>query len=160
MLAPCEGQRFQGARLGWGAVRLVSYRDILRAQLRVDEGVRRFPYQDTVGKTTVGVGRNLTDKGLSPDEISYLLENDMRDAEADARSLLANFDRLSDVRKAVVCNMAFNLGLKRFAGFRNTLKAIDEGRYDDAARGMLASKWARQVKGRAVRLAEQMRKGE
>ena len=31
----------------------------------------------------------------------------------------------------------------------------DEG----AARGMLASLWAKQVKGRAVRLAEQMRTG-
>lgn len=39
----------------------------LQEQLIRDEGVRKFPYKDTVGKTTIGVGRNLDDVGLSQD---------------------------------------------------------------------------------------------
>ena len=34
------------------------------------EGRRAFPYHDTVGKLTIGVVRNLTDRGLSDDEIN------------------------------------------------------------------------------------------
>lgn len=135
------------------------YRDILRAQLPIDEGRRTKPYRDTVGKLTIGVGRNLDDVGLRPDEIALMLENDMVVAEKDARSLIHNFDELSDVRKAVVINMAFNMGIRRLAGFVNTLRAINEGRFGAAADGMLDSKWAQQVGERAERLAKQMREG-
>jgi len=44
--------------------------------------------------------------------------------------------------------------------FRNTLKFIEDGNYSAAARGMLASKWAGQVKGRANKLATQLDTGE
>lgn len=138
----------------------MSYRDILKSQLRIDEDVKRFPYLDTVGKLTIGCGRNLDDKGVRPDEIALMLDNDMRDAEADARALIPNFDKLTELRKAVVCNMAFNMGRKVLSTFKNTLAAINEGRYDDASKGMLASLWAKQVGGRALRLARQMREGE
>jgi lysozyme len=63
------------------------------------------------------------------------------------------------VRADALLNMAFNLGIDGLLGFGNTLAAVYRGDYDKAAEGMLASKWARQVKGRAVELAEQMRKG-
>lgn len=134
------------------------FRDILRQQLRIDEGVRRFPYTDTTGNLTVGIGRNLTDVGVRPDEMALMLDNDIKDAEFIARSLVPKFDDLTEVRKAVVCNMAFNMG-DRLVGFKNTLRAINEGRYEDASRGMLASLWARQVGSRAARLARQMREG-
>jgi lysozyme len=55
--------------------------------------------------------------------------------------------------------MAFNLGVPGLLKFKNTLRAVREGRFEDAAKGMLASKWARQVKGRAVRLAQVMKTG-
>lgn len=135
---------------------LVTYRELLREQLRRDEGVRDRPYKDSVGKLTIGVGHNLDDKPLPAEVIDLLLEHDMRDAEMDARLLLRNFDELSDARKAVVVNMAFNLGRGRLAGFTNTLKAIREGRWADAAAGMRASLWATQVGARAERLARLM----
>jgi lysozyme len=137
----------------------MSYKDILRPQLEQDEGRRRKLYKDTEGKWTIGVGRNLEDVGLSNDEIDLLLANDINTAEDVARYLIPTFDALSDVRKAVVVNMALNLGHSRLAGFTNTLKAIREGRFDDAADGMLASKWAQQVGARAKRLADAMRAG-
>lgn len=135
-----------------------AFRDILRHQLRIDEGVRKYPYKDTVGKLSIGIGRNLDDVGVRPDEMALMLDNDIQDAEFIARALLSKFEELTEVRKAVVCNMAFNLG-HRLVGFKNTLRAINEGRYEDAARGMLASLWARQVGSRAARLARQMREG-
>ena len=137
----------------------MNYIDIVKAQLRVDEGVRRLPYKDTVGKLTIGVGRNLDDRGLRDDEIDLMLVNDIQEAEDTARVLVPNFNNLSDARKAVVVNMAFNLGQTRLAGFSKMLTAINEGRYEDASREMLDSMWASQVGARAPRLSEQMRNG-
>lgn len=137
----------------------MSYIDSLRAQLRIDEGVRRFPYLDTVGKTTVGVGRNLTDVGVSEDEIEHMLSNDIQNAEHEARMLISNFDELTDARKAVVVNMVFNLGYRGFSAFQNTIRNIRDGRWNDAATAMMASRWAEQVKDRAQRLADAMREG-
>jgi lysozyme len=135
----------------------VTYLDILQQQLPMDEGRRPMAYRDTVGALTIGVGRNLSSVGLHDDEIDLLLANDIRDAEKAARALLSNFDDLSDVRKAVVVNMAFNLGFTRFSMFIGTLRAIRDGRWDDAAAGMLDSAWANEVGVRATRLAQMMR---
>lgn len=67
--------------------------------------------------------------------------------------------KLDDVRRAVLWNMAYNLGVEGLRGFVNTLRYVRDGDYMAAANGMLASKWARQVKGRAHRLAREMQTG-
>lgn len=137
----------------------MSYRDILRDQLRTDEGVRDRPYRDSVGKLTIGIGRNLDEVGVNAGEIELMLENDMTRAEAASSRLVLNFDDLSDARKAAIANMVFNMGERTFGGFTTTIQAIEEGRWDDAAAAMLDSKWATQVGPRAQRLAQQMRQG-
>ena len=134
-------------------------RDQLRAQIAKHEGLRLKPYQDTVGKWTIGYGRNLSDVGITRAEASMLLDHDIDDA---MRDLMARFPwtaTLDTVRFAVLVEMCFNLGIARLAGFKNTLKAVERGDYEAAAKGMLASKWASQVKGRAVTMAQQMRAG-
>jgi lysozyme len=136
-----------------------SYRDIARDQLRVDEGVKNKPYRDTAGKLTIGVGHNLDDDGLSPKAIAFLLEEDIDAAEYDARALFPNFDDLSDNRKAVLINMAFNLGpegLSLFRKFRRAVTALD---FDTAYVELVSSLWADQVGVRATRLAKQMKDG-
>lgn len=137
----------------------MSYLDICQQQLPIDEGVRNKPYRDTVGKWTIGVGRNLDDVGVSEDEIALMLKNDIARADKGARSIVLSFDHLSDARKAVLVNMCLNMGVTRLSGFVNMLGAIHEGKFDEAANQMLASKWAQQVGNRAVRLAKAMREG-
>jgi lysozyme len=128
------------------------------AILKRDEGVRFFPYKDTVGKWTIGVGRNLDDLGLSEDEVDYLLSNDLRRTEIEANTF-PWYGALDDARQAVVLSMIFNLGLTRFKGFYNTIRAIERHDYATAAALMLQSKWAKQVGPRATRLSEMMRTG-
>jgi lysozyme len=137
----------------------MSYRDIVRAQLRIDEGVRSKPYRDTVGKLTIGVGRNLDDVGLRPDEIDYLLKNDIAESVAAARALFQSFNRLSGSRKAVLVNMAFNLGQTKLAQFKRLRAAVAAKDFQKAAAEMLQSAWAKQVGARADRLAKLMEKG-
>lgn len=133
--------------------------DIALTQLRVDEGFRSRPYRDTVGKLTIGYGRNLDDVGISRSEGEYLLRNDVEEVIDQLKSTFGFWDDLSELRKAVLINMAFNLGFDGLMGFHNTLKHIRAGEFEDASEHMLHSKWARQVGARADRLAEAMRKG-
>lgn len=134
-----------------------------RAQLKIelvrDEGLRLKPYRDTVGKVTIGVGRNLDDRGITEAEAAMLLDNDIRDVERELDAALPWFRSLSDTRQRVLANMGFNLGVPGLLKFHITLAFIQEGKFDEAADAMLKSKWARQVGARASRLASLMRAG-
>jgi len=139
---------------------MIDSRDVnLRAELRLDEGESETPYVDIVGKTSIGVGRNLTDAGLSSAEIDYLLGNDIDSALRDCRRAFAWFPRLNDERQRVIVNMVFNMGLPRFRGFEKTIAAVESEDWIEAAVQMLDSKWSRQVGDRATRLAQRMRTG-
>lgn len=122
--------------------------------LTIDEGTgpvknnRYFPYTDTVGKVTIGTGRNLTDRGISEDECALMLQNDITDAY-NAAKLYPWFEHLDDARQGVVVMMIFNLGPERFAGFKNTIAMLAAGNYSGAAYNMALSHWHEQVGYRA-----------
>lgn len=132
---------------------------ILMQELQSDEGLKLFPYVDAVGKLTVGIGRNLSDVGISEDEARLLLANDVAKAAADLTRFLPWYSALDEVRQRVLLNMTFNLGVRGLLKFEQTLASIKRGDYEAAAQGMLSSVWARQVGRRATRLAAMMRTG-
>jgi len=134
--------------------------DRLIAQLKVHEGVRSKVYLDTEGIETIGVGRNLRDRGLSDDEIEFLLANDIRDFQEEVDRTFGWWSDLDDVRQRVIVDMAFNMGLGSLSKFKNTLGHIEAGRYEEASVEMLDSKWARQVGNRAQCLSNMMKTGE
>ena len=129
------------------------------SQLRRDEGVRKFPYADTAGKVTVGVGHNLNAHGLDDDVIQLQLVNDVAETTEQVHSRLPWFPALDVVRQGVIVNMAFNLGFSKLEGFPKFLAACAHGDWETAADEMLSSAWAKEVGERAVRLAQQMRTG-
>lgn len=133
--------------------------DAMRSELIRDEGMRLKPYRDTVGKLTIGVGRNLDDVGITQTEAAHLLDSDIRRTAEELDRSLPWWRSLDEVRQRVLLNMAFNMGVTGLRGFKNTLAAVQAGKYEDAAAGMLASKWAQQVGQRAQRLADMMIKG-
>ena len=137
----------------------MDFREIAKGDLAVDEGRRKKPYRCTADKLTIGIGRNLEDKGLRDDEIDYLFAHDLQDAETDARVLFPTFDSLSEIRKAVLVNMAFQLGRDRLGGFKGVRAAVASGDFTRAADEMLDSRWATQTTARAFRLAKMMREG-
>ena len=134
--------------------------DRLITQLKVHEGVRSKVYLDTEGIETIGVGRNLRDRGLSDDEIELMLANDIRDFQEEVESAFPWWSDMDDVRQRVVVDMAFNMGLGSLSKFVNTLAHIENGRYEEASVEMLDSKWARQVGDRANVLSGMMKTGE
>lgn len=133
--------------------------DRLRAELTRDEGVRLKPYEDTVGKLTIGVGRNLTDCGITAAEAQTLLDYDIERTLVDLDRELPFWRNLDPVRQRVLANMAFNLGIGRLLTFKHTLVCVETGMYQAAAEGMRGSLWHRQVGPRALRLEQMMETG-
>lgn len=129
----------------------------IRDMLLRHEGLRLKPYKDSVGKLTIGVGRNLDDVGISYDEAMMLLHHDMQRAEEHCRSAWPWFDGLTLERRGVLINMVFNMGLGGVMTFKRFLEAVSNGEYETAATEMLASQWAVQVGNRAKELAALMR---
>lgn len=143
----------------------------LAQDLMDDEDIRVFAYDDETGKAlqpgqtlkgnlTIGIGRNLTANGLRQDEISYLLQNDIAEVLIGLEQALPWWPQLDDVRQRVLANMAFNMGVAGLLEFKTTLRLVRDRQYAEAARQMLASKWAKQVPSRAAKLAERMRLGK
>jgi lysozyme len=128
--------------------------------LKLHEGVRLKPYVDTGGKLTVGVGRNLDDRGITTEEADYLLSNDISAVWLALVSRLECFSRLDTVRQAVLIDLAFNMGVNGLLGFRKTLVFVAGGKYAEAAVEMMDSQWARQTGRRAERLSKMMASGE
>ncbi len=130
----------------------------LRADLIRDEGQRLMPYVDTVGKTSIGVGRNLTDIGISQAVCDLMLDEDIARAISGAEGF-AWFAGLNEVRQRVIVNMTFNLGYRGVMAFEWMGAALAKGDYAAAAKEMLSSRWAEQTGARAQRLAEMMATG-
>ena len=134
-------------------------RSALIRQIRLHEGERLKPYRCSAGKLTIGVGRNLDDRGITREESAMLLDNDIRLLEVELYRALPWASALDDVRQRVLLDMAFNLGLPGLLQFKRTLEAIRTGQYQQAATMMLDSLWARQVGQRAERLSRMMATG-
>lgn len=136
-----------------------------RAELCEDvmlaEGLRLHAYQDTAGVWTVGYGHAHVPPGTvwTCEQAVDALRADLDDAEAECERHLPWWREMDGVRQAVVCEMMFNMGWPRLSGFHDALTAMQAHDYERAAAALLDSRWASQVKGRAVRLAEQMRTG-
>ena len=132
--------------------------DAVVRDLKRDEGFKSKPYKDTVGKLTIGYGRNLDDVGVSKREAGELLRFDVFIANKELLSF-PWYDDLTLCRKRALLNMMFNLGFTRFRKFKRMIAAFEESNYSLAADEALDSKWATQVGARAERIANLIRQG-
>lgn len=139
-------------------------------ELRADEGVRLRPYDDATGSTihvlptggnlTIGIGRNLSARGLSDKEVDFLLQNDLWLCYQAARQVFPDFDTYSQNRRAALLGLLFNMGPGTFVTFKNTIKSIREQRWADAADNLMLSKWYQQIQpSRRDRIVKQIREG-
>jgi len=129
-------------------------------QLELHEGIRLKPYYCTSGKLTIGIGRNLEDNGISKAEATFMLQNDLVRLIEELDNQIPWWRDLSDVRRRILVDMAFNMGTFGLTKFKNMLAAAREGDFDKAADEMMNSRWAEQVGQRAKRLSDAMRADE
>lgn len=123
------------------------------------EGRKAKPYRDTVGKLTIGVGRNIEDVGLFQDEIDLILQNDIKRTRTDLVTAFKWFPDLDEVRQSALIDMAF-MGIGKMLGFKKMISALSAKDYDSAAAELKNSKYALQVGSRAEELAAMIRTGQ
>lgn len=122
----------------------------LTAHLIEFEGLRLMPYHCTSGKLTIGVGRNLDDRGITEDEAMILLANDIKIVQEE---LFARWDWMLDLpprAQMVMMDLAFNMGVPAISNFQNMLRDLKDGKWEKAAINLLDSRYAQQVGRRAI----------
>lgn len=130
--------------------------ETLEQMVERHEGYRTTPYIDSVGVQTIGIGHNLH-KPLTRAAVLQIFRDDLADATNECLHVFPWFADLDEQRQWAVIDMCFNLGMPRLRKFVEFIKAMELGNYDTAAKEMLDSLWARQVKGRARELAAMIR---
>ena len=119
-----------------------------KRQLIIDESSGRDhlkAYKDSKGISTIGHGFNLEEPsnaaifkevtGMDPKEAiegkpitveqqNKLLDHTIAVAEADAKKLFSNYDRLDPNQQDALVNFVFNVGLPTASKFKNTIRHI------------------------------------
>ena len=130
----------------------------IMAMIQRHEGVKYKPYQDSVGKWTIGVGHLIGDgKSLPPEwdrefsaaEVQNLFAADYK-KHKDAAKKIPNFDKLSISAQAALIDITYNMGptwWHKWPAFTQYMQALD---IKDAVTSLEDSKWYTQVGKRAV----------
>lgn len=120
------------------------------------EGIRTFPYHCSENRLTIGIGRNLEQNGISEEEAYYLLENDIK-------RVMSNLDksfhmwRCFPKKARLVCiDMAFQMGIAGFLGFKKTIALMQLGMWLEASEELLDSRYAIQTPNRAAYNSRQL----
>lgn len=149
----------------------MSAKSIALEMLKRHEGFRSKPYQCPAGYWTIGYGHNLQAAGYTKPEIDKLQFAGWTQKDAEQRLIwdigvvVAALEKLpvwlglSDERKAVLIDMAVNLGVAGLLKFKKLLAAITAQDWDKADFEMRNSMWAKQVPSRAVELRRIMKSG-
>lgn len=128
-------------------------------ETKQEEGFRSRPYLDTKQVLSIGWGTNIA-QGIDHTEADFLLRHRLSLRMRECIRVFPWYVHLDDERKAVVLQMAYQMGTDGVAGFRKFCAAMVIGDYETAADEMLDSKWAREDSpARAARLARRMRRG-
>jgi lysozyme len=138
-----------------------------RAMLIFDEGLRLKAYQCSEGFWTLGVGRNLSARGVTASQLLWYrtmgitrakaiqwLDEDISKARDDCHRIFGSseFGAWSENRRLGWINLAFNLGRSRLLGFYSTIPAARRGDWAKVEAGLRGSRWAQQVGSRSERV--------
>ena len=126
--------------------------------LKLEEGFRPHVYKDHLGHDTIGYGRLVTEgHGITRAEAEMLLRNDVARTIKEVRRSFPWFTNAPSSVKAVVIEVAFQLGLPRLKTFKKMLNFLSVQDYECAAAELIDSKYYRQCPARVDRYAERLR---
>jgi len=131
----------------------------LRKQITKHEGIEYKLYKCTSDKWTIGVGRNLDDRGISHDTAMQMLDEDIDICINELQQTVSYWDDLPERVQEALVNLCFNMGIKRLMAFKKTFGYLREGMFDKAADELLDSRYANQVGQRAIDVAHMIREG-
>lgn len=144
-------------------------------RILVEHEGQRLERYDIDGVPHIGIGHNIIGRDLSDETLeflgvedendlqvltdeqcSYLFQKDLDVVLNDCAHFFPDFDELSDVRQEVIVMMLFNLGMVRFARFKQLIAAIYDKNWNKAAAEIMDSKAARLLPERYQQLANAM----
>jgi lysozyme len=107
------------------------------------------------GKYTIGIGRNIEDKPLKEKEIQFLFMCDLDDAISDCKAVFGDdWNNFPERKQCCFIDMMFNLGRKRFSGFKDMIAAARRQDWLEVAEEAKDSDWYSQVKSRGKEIYE------
>jgi len=134
-----------------------------RHEGEVKKNGRHVAYMCPAGHWTIGIGRNIDPNGgigLTDEEVDMLLEGDILRVMKELSAEYPWFNSLDDARKNALIDISFNLGATRLRLFKKALAAMEVADYSLAADEFMDSRWAKQVRSRAIELTEMIRNGK
>jgi lysozyme len=127
--------------------------ETLAQRIERHEGRRNKSYKDSKGILTAGIGRNLEDVAFTDEEVDLMFKNDLARAREAAETFFV-YQHLTDVRREVLIEMIFQMGIGGVGKFKRFLRAAQARDWEGARNEMLDSKWYREDSpGRALELA-------
>lgn len=124
--------------------------EFTKTLIKKHEGFRSKPYRDSMGILTIGWGRNLESKGISIQEATEMLENDLIDAEVSLVNIFGiDIFSIGEKRIAALLDMIFNLGEAGLRKFVKMVQAVKDRDWEEVAKQAEDSAWFRQVGGRS-----------
>ena len=129
----------------------------MREQLVKHEGLRLMPYRCTSDKLTIGVGRNLDDRGISEETAMQMLDEDINIVLSELQKAVPGFSDFDKIIQESLVDLAFNMGTPTLLKFKATLAALKGQHMCIASRELLDSRYARQVGQRAQTIADNIR---
>ena len=141
--------------------------DVLRDELKRDEGCVNSIYLDHLSLKTTGIGHLITEwdeeydkpvgTPVSEERVNELFDKDIAVTLEECKLLYNDFDVLPSEAQHIIANMMFNMGRPRLSRFHKMKKAIDARDWNEASLQMQDSKWYHQVTNRAERLVQRMK---
>jgi len=125
--------------------------------IKKHEGIKLYPYKDTAGKLTIGVGHNLSDDGISLHIAETLLTDDIKIAINGLREIFKDWDDIPSTAQMALTDMMFNLGYNRFNNFKKMIAAIKICNWKEAAKEAENSLWCKQLPTRCKYDANMLR---
>ena len=130
--------------------------DKIVEMLRRHEGLRLHPYHCSENKLTLGIGRNIEDRGITEDEALFLLNNDIKLVQEELTKNWGVWRTFPEKARMVCIDMTFQMGITGFMSFRETRQLMELGKWVDASEEVLRSKYAIQTPSRALYNSRQL----
>ena len=123
-------------------------------EIKKHEGFKSTIYQCTEGYDTIGYGFAIKDLYLSKEVCDIILAEKLAKLQFDINNKFEWFEDSPEIVRNVVTNMCYQLGLRGFSKFKQTIYYLETEQYEEASLEMLDSLWAKQTPNRAHELSE------
>ena len=158
--------------------------DATKKMIIQHEGKVNFPYKDSKGLWTIGVGHligngktlpaeydawknnggpydknNNKSPAMTDEQVMALFEKDFESHRKMAEKT-PGWNLANESGQAAMIDLAYNLGGSWYKSWKDTSAALESGDFEKAANGLKNSKWYEQVKGRAVKIVDMIRNGK